>query len=529
VDFEQLIDRLCLPESYPHPVEVITTIETHISVVFLTGEYAYKLKKPVDFGFLDFTSLASRKHFCEQELRLNRRTAPQLYLQVVPIYLGDRQTVTFNPDCAAQQPANALDYLVKMRQFEPSWVLGRYLQEHNLSSHQQWQLAEQIARLHLNAQTVPEASLLGKPETVLQPMLDNFPTLFDNCQSQYKSHLQKLLDWTWSQYSALKPQLIERRRNGYVRECHGDLHLDNITLMDDCPTLFDGIEFNEAFRWIDVISDLAFLLIDLEFRQKTTLKRRILNHYLALTADYEAFHLLNFYSVYRSLVRAKISALRVGQLDPKTLACQHYRKITLEYIEQAQNLAFSQPACQLILMQGVSGSGKSHCAWELLQLVEGIVISSDVERKRLYGISAHTRVTAAEKARLYSAEMNQKTYQTLLELSERLLKQGQTVIVDATFLQAAHRSPFWKLAQQLRVQAGLIYIQSDPVTATQAIQQRQQRNDNPSDADETVMREQLKRIEPPLPHERALILNAEVLRRHFPLNRLQTFLTLPIT
>ncbi len=526
---EQLIDSLCLPESYPHSVEVITTIETHISVVFLTGPYAYKLKKPVDFGFLDFTQLDSRKHFCEQELRLNQRTAPNLYLDVVPLFLDTNGRITFDQNLAGGSSAKPIEYLLKMNQFDPNGVLGRYLSDHDLSKAQERELAKQISQLHLNARIVEGDSHLGEPKTILQPMLDNFPTLLENCTSEYKPRLENLLNWTHQRFADLQEDLVNRKKLGFVRECHGDLHLDNITLIDDRPTLFDGIEFNDEFRWIDVISDLAFLLIDLDFRDKQALRRRILSTYLGFTGDYAALKLLRFYQVYRALVRAKISALRLGQIPKNSIEYQHYRTITLQYIEQAEGYALTSSSNKLIVLQGVSGSGKSHFAEQLLSELDAVVISSDIERKRLYGISQTTRVPEEEKSTLYSAEMSRKTYAKLLALSKKLLEQGQSVIVDATFLKSEYRLPFYETARSLGCEPYLIYIETDTDTAEVSIRQRSLADLSPSDADEAVMNRQLEFIEPPSKSEPSLTLSAEGLRKVFPRNKIQEFLQLPLT
>ncbi|MBN2865553.1 MAG: AAA family ATPase [Thiotrichales bacterium] len=521
---EQLIDLLCQPQSYPHPVEVITTIETHISVVFLTGQYAYKLKKPVDFGFLNFTRLEDRERFCLQELRLNRRTAPDLYIDVVPIYLDAQGNIHFTATNSPQPAENPVDFLVKMNQFEPSWVLGRYLENHHLSSQQEQLLAQRIADLHLNANMVKADSHLGEPETILQPMLDNFPTLFSNCTEDYTPRLQALLDWTNQQFSELRPLLVSRKKEGYVRECHGDLHLDNITLINEVPTLFDGIEFNDEFRWIDGISDLAFLLIDLDFRQQSGFKRRLFSQYMALTGDYAAIRLLSFYRVYRSLVRAKISALRLTQLDKNSLEFQHYKTITLQYIHQAERDAFNKFQPQIILLQGVSGSGKSHFANQLLTQIEALVISSDIERKKRYGIKPTHRVSEQEKQTLYSPKMNQQTYQRLQDLTKQIIGLGMSVIVDATFLKAQHRLAFYDLANTLNCQCKTIYIETDETTAKQSIQQRIKQNDNPSDADISVMLKQMKVIEAPSENEHSLTLKASELRRFYPTDLIQDFL-----
>ena len=522
---EQLINLLCLPESYPHPVEVITTIETHISVVFLTGQYAYKLKKPVDFGFLNFTKIPDRHFFCNQELRLNRRTAPNLYLDVVPVYIDSNEQIRVSSSTqkhlATSEP---IDYLVKMNQFEPNSVLGRYLVDHQLSNLQESQLAQQIAELHLTSNQVDSDSHLGEPKTILQPMLDNFPILLERCNENYKPLLEKLLAWTHQQFETLTPYLIARKQNGFVRECHGDLHLDNITLIDGVPTLFDGIEFNDEFRWIDGISDLAFLLIDLDFREQAGLKRRLFSQYMNITGDHDAMALLSFYRVYRSLVRAKISALRFSQLDNKSADYQHYRQITLQYILQAKSDAFNTQPPQLILLQGVSGSGKSYLSKQLLEQIEAVVISSDIERKRLFGVKATHRVTECEKTALYSAEMSQKTYDRLQALSSQILTLGTSVIVDATFLKQTHRLPFFELAKRLGVDCKVLYIETDEATAKYAIESRLALNNDPSDADVTVMLNQLKVIEAPTDQETSLTLKANELRHFFPSELTQEFL-----
>lgn len=522
----ELINALSLPQSYDHPVEVITTIETHISIVFLTGPYAYKLKKNVNFGFLDFSTLENRKKFCSLEVKLNKRYAPKLYLDVVAIYLDHNQQVTLDADKAHSAP---IDYLVKMNQFDPNQVLGRLLLHQGLSSAQVEVLARQISDFHLNAEIVEKNSLLGEPETILQPMLDNFGTLYNALPDNQKTTLDELHRWTLQQFEKLRPFIKQRKSDGYVRACHGDLHIDNITLIDGQPVLFDGIEFNENFRWIDVISDLAFLLIDLDFRDQRQLKRMVLSLYLSRTNDYNALKLLAFYQVYRALVRAKITALRAAQLPIDSLDFKLKMQKTTEYVNLAHQYSQRNLAPKLILLQGVSGSGKSHLANALLDIIDAIVISSDRTRKQLYGIDPLDRVPASEIAQLYGTSMSQKTYQALLEQSRTILSQGMNVIVDATFLKQEHRQPFINLAKELECPSFLIYIESSTEISKYAIQNRLQLNDNPSDANQQVMQQQLKIIQPPQSGSNTLKLNAKLLRDFFPEEMVKEFLKRPIT
>ena len=527
-----LINLLCLPQSYPHSVEVITTIETHISMVFLTGPYAYKLKKPVDFGFLNFGTLALRKKYCYLELQLNQRYSPQLYLEVVAVYLDQHNHISWQPTASHPDP---IEYLVKMKQFDPNEVLGKKLQTESLNTQQTEALASLIAKFHQSAEplynnTALSQTELGMPKTLLHPMLDNFPTLYTHFKSDDIPHLNTLERWTQQQFKALAPFMLERRNKGYVRACHGDLHIDNMTLINHQPVLFDGIEFNETFRWIDVISDIAFLLIDLDFRKKKRLTRTILSLYLSQTVDYNALKLLAFYQVYRALVRAKITTLRATQLPSKSLEKSHLMQVSHQYMHLA--LSYIQPKHQahLILLQGVSGSGKSYFANQLLTLVNAIVLSSDRVRKQLYGISPLHRVSKNEKKKLYSAKMNQKVYQTLLEQAKQILSFGFNVIIDGTFLHHKHRTPFYELCNHLNqpVYYGVIYIKTSKTLATLSIESRLHLDNNPSDANVSVMLNQYQQIEPPKNNENALILDAQQLRQFFPKPLIQEFLNRPI-
>lgn len=530
----ELINLLCLPHSYPHSVEVITTIETHISVVFLTGPYAYKLKKNVNFGFLDFSTLAQRKRYCTLELQLNQRYSPQLYLDVVAIYLDEHNQITWQPTPKHPDP---IDYLVKMNQFDPNDVLGKKLQTETLSTQQIEALASLIANFHQQAESITGSSILsqtassqalGSPKVILQPMLDNFPTLYAHFKDKDMACLRKLETWTQQQFNQLSPEIQSRLDEGYVRACHGDLHIDNITLIQLKPVLFDGIEFNDAFRWIDVISDLAFLLIDLDFRNKTELSRQILSLYLSQTTDYNALKLLPFYQVYRSLVRAKITALRAQQLPEKNLEKAHLMHTSLQYMHLALSYTKPKTQPQLILLQGISGSGKSHFATQLLQLTDALILSSDRVRKQHYGISPLHRVSDSEKKALYSSKMNQTVYSTLVKQAEQILSIGLNVIIDATCLQYQHRVPFYKMCLQNTVPGKVIYIETSKALAALAIHSRQQQNNNPSDADLSVMLNQSRILEPPKESENALILNAQQLRHFFPTPLIQEFLNRPI-
>ncbi|WP_040724991.1 bifunctional aminoglycoside phosphotransferase/ATP-binding protein [Thiomicrorhabdus sp. Kp2] len=529
-----LIDILLNPETYPHPVEVITTIETHISIVFLTGQYAYKLKKNVDFGFLDFSSLEKRQKFCFLEVELNRRTAPNLYIGVTKLCINNF-SATLKPHNHPEDEHSRLqnthvEYLVKMRQFDPNMVLGRLLKQGVLDFKLVEKLSKQIAQFHKTAHPVNPDENYGNPEIQLQPMLDNFPTLNDYFHEPKIQHdLSLLLEWTNTQYKQLYKLLTQRKKEGFIRACHGDLHLDNITLIEEQPVLFDGIEFNEYFRWIDVFSDLAFLLIDLEFKHQQACSYKLLSLYLSQTLDYNGLKILNFYRVYRTLVRAKITALRAQQLPSDNYEKKQVEQVARQYIQQAFAYIEKPPQPKCLLLQGVSGSGKSYFANQLLDELDdfnALIISSDRIRKSLFGIAASDRVSEDQKRSLYSPEMNQKTYQAMNDFAAMALKQGFNVIIDATFLKYEHRQKFYKMAKQSKSSPYLFSINVTESKASEAILNRQQLEDNPSDASIDIMINQRKQLEPPELDENAITLLSEELRQQFPKQIIQEFLNL---
>jgi aminoglycoside phosphotransferase family enzyme/predicted kinase len=464
---DALLRAMSTEAFYPHHVDAIQKIETHISVIFLTGQFAYKIKKPVDFGFLDFSTLTLRKHFCEEELRLNQRLAKQLYLDVMPIYhhegvfsLGGKQE-------------DIVEYAVKMRQFDPAKQLDELIQTSEVDIEQMDELAERIADFHQNIAVATADE--GSPDLIIQPCFDNFPFIH-NVFDEMDSRLNALESWTVEKAKALKPVFITRKQQGFIRECHGDMHLGNIAMIDGRFTLFDCIEFSESLRWIDVMSDLAFLLMDLHQQGKSNYANRLLNTYLAITGDYDGVAVLRFYLVYRALVRAKIAGLQRRPEQAKS------------YVALAHHF-IAKESPQLIITFGVSGSGKSYGSRKLADHYGWIHLRSDVERKRLLGMKMTER---GHESTLYTPEMTEKTYARLLSLGQALLIQGYTVIVDATFLKYTEREKFQQLATQLACDYQILHFQAERGQLEENIRQRQLRGEDPSDADIHVLNKQLK-------------------------------------
>lgn len=475
---QALINALQNPALYPHPVDGFQLIETHISWVLLTGDYAYKIKKPMNFGFLDFTDLGQRAHFCNEELRLNQRLTQDVYLEVLPI-TGSVDA----PQLGGQ--GEAIEYALKMRQFPQAHMLNTLQANGELTAAHIDQMAAQIADFHLHAPTVPVDHPLGTPESVLQPVEQNFeqirPFLTDEADLQQLDGLQV---WAQSSFERLRPLLEARKAEGFIRECHGDIHLGNATLLDGRATLFDCIEFNEPFRFTDIALDTAFLVMDLEDRGLKCLARRLLNSWLEHTGDYGSLKLFNLYKTHRALVRAKVALFRLGQEQDAV-----QRAVILRQYRAYASLAESYsaiPSPLLAITRGVSAVGKSQVALRLVEALGAIRIRSDVERKRLLGEQTASELNAG----IYSQDASDTVYQRLNALAELALQAGYPVVLDATFLKRPQRQAAQRIADETGAPFLIIDCHAPDSVIASWLQQRQQEGSDPSDATLAVIEAQ---------------------------------------
>ncbi len=483
------LDSLSRPATYPHPVSQIQLSETHISWVALTGDWAYKLKKPVDFGFVDFSTLELRRAACHEEIRLDRRTAPELYVDVVSL-----TEEPAGPRFGGTGPV--LEYAVRMRQFAQEDMLDQCLERGELSDDVIDALAGEVAELHRQADVASNEVPFGSPDTIheaVQACLDHLlkvPT-GDSLRIQF----DKLNEWTNSEWLRLKDTFAERKRHGWVRECHGDLHLGNLVLYRGKPTLFDCLEFNPALRWIDVISDVAFLVMDLFDRKAAPLAWRVLNKWLHQTGDYDGLHLLKYYQAYRALVRAKVAALRLNQPDLSPDNIRHQQELLRSYADLASILTRpGRPA--ILLMQGVSGSGKSFIAGQLSSSLGAVQIRSDIERKRLSGAWPPRDNSPVPSTEMYSPTATRQTYLRLQTLTRDIVGAGYSVIVDATFQRHSDRLSFAGIADELGVPMIIVLCHAPEAVLRERVSQRQSNGQDPSDADITVLEQQLAHWEP---------------------------------
>ena len=504
-DQTELIAALLRPECYPHPITTVEHLQTHISHILLAGDYAYKIKKPLNLGFLDFTSLARRKYYCEEELRLNRRLAPEIYLDCIAI--GGE----FTHPILGGDAGSAIEYAVRMRRFPQDALLDRALVAGRLEPDHLDTLARRLAEFHRAIAVADPAAPFGTPEQVRQPMLDDFthtrPLLADPAGREVLAAVER---WTLAASERLWPRLAERKAGGWIRECHGDLHLGNMVLADAGQVMiFDCIEFNDNLRWIDVINDLAFLTMDLRSRGAGAFAQRLLNTYLEYSGDFAGAALLSYYQVYRAMVRAKINAIQSRQDGVSLVAREAAGALCRDYLRLALALT-QEPAPFLLITHGVSGSGKSHRTGQLLELFPAAIrIRSDVERKRLFGLGPLDDSGSMLGGGLYTPEASARTYTRLLQLADSLLVAGHSVLVDATFMKRDHRQPFRELAARRGVPFLLLDCAADPDTLRVRVAARRARGDDAAEADVEVLERQLRFDEPPTDDENPLKTNSD--------------------
>jgi aminoglycoside phosphotransferase family enzyme/predicted kinase len=481
---------LLTPTAFAHPVSRFEVRETNISWVILTGLYAYKVKKNVHLEFIDASTLEKRQLLCAEELRLNRRLALDLYLDVVTITreagrlrVGGRGPI--------------VEYAVRMKQFDASQELSALLEGDTLAEQEFVDLARRLARFHDSAPKASCSEDFSHTADLHDSVLGNLATLLSHLNDgTILPEMGSLIDWTHDYLHDSLSQLRMREQCGAIRECHGDLHARNIVRWCGQLVAFDSLEFDPKLRWIDVMNDVAFLVMDLVAHNRKDLAFAFLSAYLERTGDYEGVRHLAFYSVYRSLIRAMVDSLGAEQ-DPKHR--EEFQKRLRLRLETADAFV-NRSVPTLFIMHGVSGSGKSRMSERLVAQLGAIRIRSDVERKRLGGVTAED---------LYTPALSHRTYARLLECADNCLQGGFDTLVDAAFLHGADRRLFADLAASGGFHFVILACEADLAVLTQRIEQRAQQRVDPSDAGLMVLTEQLSTAEPLSASERVRALTLD--------------------
>lgn len=485
---KELIEALLKPSTYSHPVDNIRLLETHISWVILTGDYVYKIKKPVDFGFLNFTDLTQRGKFCEMEVQLNQRLAPELYDKVIPIS-GTPENPLLNDN------SNPFEYAIVMHQFSQKGMLDTLAEQGKLELTQLLDVTGQLAEFHHSAEVSTADQHYGSPEHVWYPVEENFDQIRPLLEEQ-KDHdqLDRLSKWAADVYQTQLPLIKERKANGLIKACHGDVHLGNITIFRDQVTLFDCIEFNEDYRWTDTMADLGFLAMDLDSRGLSEFAPSVVNHYMEISGDYRGLGLLNFYKSYRALVRAKVILFRLHGDEISEAEKQEVFKEYRRYSDLAESYC-QQENPFLVTMQGLSGSGKSTVGRQLVAQSNCIMLRTDVERKRLFNLKPFESSHQANLD-IYTPEVTTRTYETLKEIAAFLLQNRISVIIDSAALKESERSLFKDVAEEQETPFAIVKcLAPDPVLQDRILK-RQSLNNDASEASVELIAKQHQWEEP---------------------------------
>lgn len=445
-----VMSALSNPEFYPHHVSTIRVEETHISRVFLTGDFVYKIKRPVDFGFLDYTTLEKRRHHCKQEVLLNHRLSEDVYLDVVTITLEPR-------GYALNGSGKPVEYAVKMRQLPRERTMLQILRRGELSLNMVHDLARVLTQFYEKTEKGPEIDAMGSRELIWVNIEEDFvqtnPFVFTILD---KLKFSKMHRWVRTFLNA-QAELFDRRiETGRIRDCHGDLRLGHIYFADSIQ-IIDCIEFNERFRYGDIASDLAFLAMDLDYNAFADIGQKLLAGYAQLAGDPEIFLVLDFYKCYRAHVRCKVECMRYGQGDLLQKEAQLAKERAQRYFDLAYAYAYSFSRQTLWIVCGLSGSGKSTIATELAKRLNVRCHSSDVVRKKLFGLSPEQPVVTAFGEGIYTPAATDITYEQLLLEARKDLFRGKSVIVDATFGKLQYRDEAQRLAEHMA--ANVIFVE----------------------------------------------------------------------
>jgi len=478
-----VVEAMKSPAAYPVAVSGVAHHETHISHVFLAGEFAYKIKKPIKTSFLDFTTLEKRHHYCKEELRLDRRYAEDLYIGVVAI------TMENNRVCV-EGHGEPVDYAVKLHRFPDDALLSRRLEVGLVTTSEVHRLAARIASFHATANHGDKDQALRVPAMLFANLKEIIAGLRKDTSGPIAAALAELHRWSESYFAKHEQSFVARSQNGFVRECHGDLHAENIVHWKGSLVPFDGIEFNDAFRWIDVMNDAAFLSMDLSARGRLDLSRLFINSYLESTGDHASLVVLRWYLVYRSLIRAMVAKMKAGQHENEPELQRSANEDCNNHIRLANRFTLTDSPA-LYITHGLSGSGKTTASEVVVALRGAIRLRSDVERKRHFGLSVDDAINETLRHKIYCESANIATYNRLERLASGLLQAGYPVVIDATFLRQSDRERFRRFAASENVPFAILDCRADVQTLRQRINDRIANGNDASDADLHVLNLQL--------------------------------------
>ena len=494
------LKSLLKADAYPGAVTSVELVQTHVSYIFLTDRYVYKIKKPVDFGFLNFSTIDRRRFYCNEEVRLNRRLCPDMYEGVVEL----RETAT---GAAFHGSGAIIDYAVKMKRLPADRMLNKLVDAGEVTATTMREVSRIIADFHGTAQRSPLIAEYGRLERIMFNWQENFEQTIPFKNQTLSARDRELIQVWVATFAAEHETLFQQRVNdSFIRECDGDIHLENICLDDGAVHIFDCIEFNERFRCCDTAADIAFLLMDLDFHGRPDLSDEVLDEYIKRSGDHGLLNLIDFYKIYRAFVRGKVESFRLNdagiipdeQVLARQKACRYFRLVH-GYI-QRQRL---KPA--LYITCGLMGSGKSTLASQLAFELGIPAYNSDVIRKQIVGLATGTPTRDAFDEGLYNRQSTAATYAELLRRAEHPLQKGSSVIIDASFMHKSQRTMFANLAKRLDVPFIILHVTCAEAETRRRLQEREATRKSVSDGRPELLSLQAAGFEPPDASEGILI------------------------
>ena len=496
----RILDSLMKPGAYPVHTDSVELLQTHISWLFLTDSHVFKIKKPVNFGFLDFSTLELRHFYCAEEVRLNRRLCPDMYEQVIAL----RET-----DAGAAFTGNGtiIEYAVMMKRLPADRMLDRLVDNGSITLEEIERIAREIARFHATAQTSPHISQCGSLEQIRFNWNENFQqtevfsssTLPPAVCRTIRSYVDSFLERHRSLFE-------ERIQRGYIRDGDGDLHLGNICLYNNSAYIFDCIEFNERFRFGDTAADLAFLLMDLDYHHRPDLSEAVLSTYISASGDGGIMALIPFYKIYRAFVRGKVESMRLlddGITEAEQAAAE---KRAGSYFRLAQGYCVREALPPtLYITCGTMGSGKSTLAGQISFELGLANFNSDRIRKKLAHIPPESAVHVPFSSGLYSREMTRQTYCRLEQLAATELSAGRSVVIDASFGSASEREVFSHVAAAHHARFIILSVECDQQEQQKRLQHRTAEGASVSDGRLELLQQQINTFEFPHTAEKQVV------------------------
>jgi uncharacterized protein len=486
---DDLIPALSNPAIYPHHPDSVHVVQTHISVVFIAGELVYKIKKPVDLGFLDFTTLGKRKYFCEQEVRLNSRFSQGIYLGVGAIHEGP-SGINFRGE------GTEIEAAVLMRRIPHDRLLIGMLENDEVTPELLDRVADRLAHFHSHAVRGPQVTSFGSSHVIYQNLKENFeqtiPYIGRTIDAQTHEGASTLAIDFLEKHQSLFQERMER---GFIRDCHGDLHLDHVIILDEIM-LYDCIEFNDRFRYGDTAADLAFLLMDLDFRAYPAFAERIARRYANSSGDSDLLRLLSFYKSYRAFVRGKVESFVLDEAEVSDPERESARETAKKYFALSLKYLKPPPPPLLVITTGLMGTGKSYLASKLGQRLGIKPLRSDVIRKEIQGLSPLARRFEPYGTGIYSAKASEETYEAIFEKAAGALLAGESVILDASFSRFSHRERARELAREAGARFTIIECTAPHAEIRQRMEERATKEGEPSDGRWEIFREQEADFEP---------------------------------